>query len=142
MNPETQAKFVSGAIAFGLLIGAVMLFRYISEERARHELVAMATASTGARVDGQPIDDPAVLLRALRAATQIPAHHSGPKKAVRVELIHGARVTEVFVARDSQRAEEFWLSLPGPTWNNDPLGRRAGQLRSPELDAWLRSRGL
>ena len=139
---ERATALVGGALAMFVLVGSAFLAEYLAVDRAQKAVTAAVSNASGARLDGQPLDDPSVLLHALRTLRHRHAHHSFPRASIRIQLVGGAGVTEVVIARDSDTPHEFWAFRPGPSWPNHPLGQEVGGLRSEELDAFLARRGL
>ncbi len=129
-------------LGLGVVVGGVFFAEYVSEQRARQALLEVVATSSGVRLNGQSVDDLSVLLRTLRLIVHMPAHHSSPTSPIRVDLIDGGKTTGIVVARDSARASEFWVYRPGPNWHREPLGQEAGRITSPELDEYLRRKGL
>jgi len=137
----SELLFVSAFLGLALLVGGVFLALHLSEHRARVALLEVVARSSGARLNGRPVEDPAPLLRALRATVRVPSHQSAPTAPIRVELT-GDGETAIVLARDSTRPSEFWVFRPGSNWHGDPLGQEAGRITSDELDAYLRAQGL
>ena len=133
------AIFVLGMLA---LAGTFFLADYLSEDHARKELVTAISQSTGVKLDGGAVADPAAVLALLREITREPDHHSSPTMPIRVELTGGPHVVTVIIARDSQNPTEFWVYRAGCNWHNDAMGQIAGGIVSPELDSLLKGRGL
>ncbi len=142
-RPQPPAWFVLAALGFMVFVGCGMLASYLSEHFARQALFGAVAKSTGARLNGEPVEDPSVLLRALRSMHFVPAHHSSPRAPIRIELVdHGREVARIVIARDSHRPSEIWVFRPGSNWHGTPLGQEAGRIMTAELDEYLRRRGL
>lgn len=143
MTDRWRAIILLGGIpALAICVLTLFVVEYRSEQNARRVLLAAVSSASGAQLNGQPVDDPSVLLRALRTLDHVPAHHSSHGTPIRIQLVCGPSVTEVVIARDSYVAHEFWVYRAGPSWNEDPLGESAGRIRSEALDAFLERRGL
>lgn len=142
-RPQPPAWFVPAVLGFMALVGCGMLALYLSEQFAREALLGAVVKSNGARLNGEPVEDPSVLIRALRSMHFVPAHHSSPTAPIRIELVdHGSEVAQIVIARDSQRPSEIWVFRPGSNWHRSSLGQEAGRIMSAELDEYLRRRGL
>ena len=142
-SEDRKAIFIVGVIfVIFPLVGILFLADDISENRARGELRAALVASSGVVVNGHAVQDPAVVLAALRGVTHVPAHHSSPTNPVHIDLTGGPRTLAVTIARDSDHPGEFWVYRPGRNWHNNSLGQDAGRVVSGELDDYLKRRGL
>lgn len=127
----------------GVLVGAgLVVTDYMSERRARQALLVRVGAASEVRMNGERVEDPGVLLLALRSVDHESAHHSHPTDPIRIELVDRGETTDVVIARDSQRQTEFWAFRPGENRLNDPLGQSVGRITSADLDKFLRTRGL
>jgi hypothetical protein len=125
-----------------LLVGISFLAERVSEDRARGFVLGAVAKSSRVLLNGRPVDDPTVLLEALRQIKHVTAHHSSPTVPVQLELQAGSEATGVIIARDSKRPNEFWVYRPGSNWHGDPLGQNAGRIASTDLDNFLRQEGL
>jgi hypothetical protein len=137
-----QARLLVFLPILFLFVGTLFLADTWSENRAREALVQATAGSPRVLLNGIPVDDPSVLVTAVRELRHVPAHHSGPTAAVRLDFVTGDDTTSVNLARDSERPDEFWVYRAGPNWNNDSLGQEAGRIESPSLNGYLKSRGL
>jgi hypothetical protein len=113
-----------------------------TEAEAKEELLSFIAKASDVRLEDDLIEDPSVLLNALRTVRHVPAHHSFPGERVRVSIRTATEYMLVTIARDSESRSEFWVWLPGSDWRRDPFGRFAGRLSSGELDRLLTARGL
>ena len=130
-------------LALLVIAGAGTFFRQRAAENDAADKVREAVASAShARVNGQDIQDPALLFATLRLLDHVGAHHSGPVGSIRVDLLNGEKVSTIVIARDSQRPTEFWVFLPGNGAIGGASGQEAGRITSRDLDSFLRSRGL
>jgi hypothetical protein len=130
------------AHAMLVLVGMWFFAEYRSENRARQLLLGATATASNVLINGRPIEDPEVILAALRQIHHIPSHHSSPVDPIRFTLKAGGITTAVILARDSEVPNEFWVYRPGPNWHNDPLGQAAGRITSTELNNLLRKSGL
>jgi hypothetical protein len=74
------------------------------------------------RVNGAAVRDPDAVVVALRAVRDVPAHHSSPQERLHVDVEGRAGSFELIIARDSERADEYWVYLP----EDDPVGNPPG----------------
>jgi hypothetical protein len=145
--PITQTgrppRFVySSVMAVALLGGTLFFADIVSEYRTRETLVHATAGSPRILLNGMPVDDPSVLVAAVRQLRHVWAHHSSPGEAICLEFVTGHDTTSINLARDSERPDEFWVYRAGANWHNDELGQEAGRIESPSLNGYLKSRGL
>jgi len=129
-------------VALAATVAGVFIAERVSENKAADRVREAVRTASRARVNGEDIPDPKILLATLRLVDHIPAHHSHPTTPIRIDLVHGSSSAPIVIARDSERPMEFWTYLPGPNWHHDALGQSAGRITSSDLDAFLRKRGL
>jgi hypothetical protein len=139
--PQLEIPFVISVLGLFLLVGTLLGAGAVSESRARRELVRAAHDCSGVFANGRRVEDPSVLLAALARLAHSDPHHSSPIDPVRLDLEVGHQRVGVVIARDSVRANEFWVYRAGPNWHNDPFGQEAGRLTSADLGIWLRQHG-
>jgi hypothetical protein len=127
---------------FGMAVAGVFIADRADENRAAREVRQAVDNATGARVNGEEVSDPAMLLASLQLLEHVSPHHSSPQAAIQIDLLRGSTSTRIIIARDSKEPAEFWMFLPGPNRHNQKLGQEAGRITSADLDGFLRERGL
>jgi hypothetical protein len=129
-------------MGIALFAGTFFFADIVSEYRARETLVHATAGSPRVLLNGIPVDDPSVLVSAVRELRHVWPHHSSPGEAIRLEFVTGRDTTSINLARDSQEPDEFWVYRAGPNWSSDALGQAAGRIESPSLNGYLKNRGL
>ena len=129
-------------VTIGAVVGGMFLLDYVSELRARKQLLAVIAESASVTMNGEKLADPAVVLSALRGLTHVPAHHSAPGRPIHIEVQGRPDTISIILARDSERPQEFWVYRAGANWNRDPLGQDAGRIVSAKLDQLMRARRI
>ena len=132
---------VAFVLGLFLLVGTVFVVQDVSEGRVRSQVLAAVGNTSVVRVDGQQVDNPTPLLRSLGQVDHMAAHHSHPTAPIHIDLIGGRGTTQIVIARDSERLNEFWVFRSGSGTHGD-LGQSAGRIVSSDLNNLLRARGL
>ena len=127
-----QAPFLILVVLGMLGVFGIIAFEQMNESRAREEvLIALNDISPNASVTingkAQPITQ---VLEALRTLHHVDPHHSSPVLPIRVEIRDGSKTINLVVARDSERAHEYWVFKPGWNYHNNPLGEELGAIQT------------
>ena len=139
--PQLEIPFVISVLGLFLLVGTLLGAGAVSESRARRALVVAAHDCSGVFANGRRVEDPSSPPRCFDAigsfgsASQL---SDGPSPS---RPRSGPPANRVVIARDSVRANEFWVYRAGPNWHNDPFGQEAGRMTSADLGIWLRKHG-
>ncbi len=123
-------------------VGGVFLAQRLSENRAGDRVREAVANASRLKLNGQEVQDPAILFATLRLVDHVHAHHSHPTTPIRIELLSDASSTTVSIARDSERPTEFWVFLPVPGIPETAPLVEAGRITSTDLNEFLRMRGL
>jgi hypothetical protein len=104
-------------VSLGLFCVAILLafaIEKIIASAARSEVRTFLNGLQEAEVsiNGGVVADPAPVLNALRSTTMMPPHHSSPTTRVRIVIRSNKGDLAVALARDSHRAQEYWVFYP------------------------------
>jgi len=122
--------------------GLTILWLELAERRNGSEFRGAVDRAVQVRVNGALVEDPAMLLAALKQVEHVGAHHSHPMTPIEIDLIDGKSEVHVQIARDSALPTEFWAYWPAGEGLADHPRHEAGRIESGALDAFLRHRGL
>jgi hypothetical protein len=87
------------------------------------------------QVDGEAMSQPAMLVDALRHVDALAYHHSHPTTRVRVDINDGGRRLSLELARDSERAAEYWVYVASGSGIDEPAdGGEIGAVTTFALD--------
>lgn len=102
------------AVVVPIAMAATLWSRH-SEERKRQDLIARLNAlphTYSVKVGSQVAADPVTVVEALRSIGKRDPHHSFPTEPRLIEVVAGNKVVRLCLERDSERANEYWVSNP------------------------------
>src|SRR5215471_14362470 len=112
---KLRAKILKIALAaFLLSLAGVGSLTYFMCARARARVsqrIEELSNPYTVRINGNPTADPGSIIAALQFA-DIPAHHSSPTKQLEVRIEDQKGSLTLILARDSERASEYWVYSP------------------------------
>jgi hypothetical protein len=119
--PLNSVLFFAGPIIIAIGIAEIIA------SRSRAEALSFLRDLSGnykVYVNSQPGHDPDKIVSALKAIAPELAHHSHPKKMIRVDIESGKGNLTLELGRDSGYAQEYWVFYPKyrVTLNNE-IGR-------------------
>jgi hypothetical protein len=98
-----------------LVVLFVFVWQSASEAAKRDEFVGRLNRLSGnyaVTIDSMEVADRSVVVGALRHVVASPAHHSGPIEPHLIRIKSDHDVIEVCLSRDSERPNEYWVSVP------------------------------
>ena len=114
---EPRAFSIIGLLfPISLVVGFLASLTSTSVARAEaHEFFDLLSDKCVIAINGKPIQNRDEILNALRAFSDLPAHHSSPSHRIVVELSDPPRQLSLLLARDSSNAHEYWVFSPSPS---------------------------
>jgi len=132
------------AVVILILIVAGFAFQNAIQLNARRAILDDLNGLTGSyvvTVDGRTVDDGANLVPLLKGVHLVPAHHSQPTHPIRIRITERNNVVDLFLARDSERGDEYWV-FGAPPDNQRSIGQNAGRIVDRRLTSYLQKWGL
>lgn len=123
VNPVYMMKLLSFVATF-LFVGFLSAHGdRLAQNDARDFLAALPTEHQ-VLVNGQTVENPDAVLAALRSLSSGKYHHSKPINRIRVEIRTRSRSLDLFLGRDSEYANEYWVySARYRVTKNSPIGK-------------------
>jgi hypothetical protein len=117
MNDTANRRFPLGTTLGAALVLAVLVAGWLISEswldrRQRDAVLLKLEPSSGScavRVKGLPASNPAAVVAALRTLQRVAPHHSHLAATFSVEVICSPGGVSLVLARDSERAHEYWV---------------------------------
>ncbi len=137
-DPYERAKILlPGVFVMFVLVVGWFIVDSVSEDRAREQLLDAVSRATTVRFEGHTLAQSGAILAVLKSLHHVAAHHTGPAKPLRLELVAGSTASAITIARDADTPGEYWVYRPGSNWHNNPLGAEAGRITNASLDTLL-----
>jgi hypothetical protein len=101
-----------GLFGVPILLGFAIVNIIASTARSEVRTFLNGLQETEVSINGVVVANPTPVLNALRSMTMMPLHHSSPTTRVHIVIRSNKGDLAVDLARDSHRAQEYWVFYP------------------------------